>query len=38
LPFTLSKLDELGRLKSGNKIALVGAGSGLNSMVVEVLW
>jgi len=38
LPFTLSKLEELGRLNAGNKIALVGAGSGLNSMVVEVLW
>ena len=38
LPFTLSKLEEMGRLQSGKKIALVGAGSGLNSMVVEVLW
>lgn len=38
LPFTVSKLEEMGRLVKGKRLALVGAGSGLNSMAIDILW
>jgi acyl-CoA:acyl-CoA alkyltransferase len=38
VPVTLSKLDEMGRLKKGNRIALMGIGSGLNCSMAEVVW
>ncbi|HMS26303.1 MAG TPA: 3-oxoacyl-ACP synthase III [Burkholderiaceae bacterium] len=38
LPYTLSKLSETGRLVPGKKVALIGAGSGLNAMVFELVW
>jgi 3-oxoacyl-[acyl-carrier-protein] synthase-3 len=31
-------LRELGRLKKGDRIALMGIGSGLNCSMAEVVW
>jgi 3-oxoacyl-[acyl-carrier-protein] synthase-3 len=38
VPIVLSKLREMGRLKKGNRIALLGIGSGLNCSMAEVVW
>jgi 3-oxoacyl-[acyl-carrier-protein] synthase-3 len=38
VPIVLSKLRELGRLKKGDRIALLGIGSGLNCAMAEVVW
>lgn len=38
LPIVLSKLNELGRLKKGDRIGLMGIGSGLNCSMAEVVW
>ncbi|MDR2871268.1 MAG: 3-oxoacyl-ACP synthase III [Xanthomonadaceae bacterium] len=38
VPIVLSKLKELGKLKKGDRIALVGVGSGLNCTIAEVVW
>lgn len=38
VPIVLSKLRELGRLKHGDRIALLGIGSGLNCAMSEVVW
>ena len=38
VPIVLSKLRELGRLKKGHRIALLGIGSGLNCSMAEVVW
>ena len=38
VPIVLSKLKELGRLKKGDRIALMGIGSGLNCSMAEVVW
>jgi len=38
VPIVLSKLRELGRLKKGHRIALLGIGSGLNCSMAEVEW
>ena len=38
VPIVLSKLRELGRLKKGSRIALLGIGSGLNCSMAEVVW
>ncbi len=38
VPIALSKLKELGRLKKGKRIALLGIGSGLNCSMAEVVW
>jgi 3-oxoacyl-[acyl-carrier-protein] synthase-3 len=38
VPLVLSKADELGRLRPGNRIALMGIGSGLNCAMAEVVW
>jgi len=38
VPIVLSKLREEGRLKKGNRIALLGIGSGLNCSMAEVVW
>ena len=38
VPIVLSKLRELGRLQKGNRIALLGIGSGLNCSMAEVVW
>lgn len=38
VPIALSKLDEMGRLEKGKRIALLGIGSGLNCSMAEVVW
>jgi len=38
VPVALSKLNELGRLSKGKRIALLGIGSGLNCSMAEVEW
>lgn len=38
VPIALSKLAELGRLKKGSRVALMGIGSGLNCSMAEVEW
>ena len=38
LPFTVSKLEEAGRLKKGKRLAMMGIGSGLNCMMMDVQW
>ena len=38
VPIVLSKLRELGRLKKGHRVALLGIGSGLNCSMAEVEW
>jgi 3-oxoacyl-[acyl-carrier-protein] synthase-3 len=38
VPIVLSKLRELGRLKKGDRVALLGVGSGLNCSMAEVVW
>ena len=38
VPIVLSKLKELGKLKKGDRIALLGIGSGLNCTMAEVEW
>lgn len=38
VPIVLSKLKQAGRLEKGNRIALLGIGSGLNCTMSEVVW
>ncbi|MDO5505199.1 MAG: 3-oxoacyl-ACP synthase III [Pseudoxanthomonas suwonensis] len=38
VPIVLSKLREMGRLKKGDRVALLGIGSGLNCTMSEVEW
>jgi acyl-CoA:acyl-CoA alkyltransferase len=38
VPVVLSKLEELGRLRKGARVALMGIGSGLNCSMAEVAW
>ena len=38
VPSVLSKLREMGRLKKGDRVALLGIGSGLNCSMAEVVW
>ena len=38
VPIVLSKLREMGRLKKGDRVALLGIGSGLNCAMAEVVW
>jgi len=38
VPVALSKLDELGRLRKGSRVALLGIGSGLNCTMAEIVW
>ncbi|MBS0194617.1 MAG: 3-oxoacyl-ACP synthase III [Proteobacteria bacterium] len=38
VPIVLSKLKEMGRLKKGQRVALLGIGSGLNCSMAEVVW
>ncbi|HEU4426184.1 MAG TPA: 3-oxoacyl-ACP synthase III [Pilimelia sp.] len=38
VPVVLSKLNEMGRLRTGARIALMGIGSGLNCTMAEVVW
>jgi 3-oxoacyl-[acyl-carrier-protein] synthase-3 len=38
VPIVLSKRRELGRLMKGDRVALLGIGSGLNCSMAEVVW
>lgn len=38
VPITLSKMVEEGRVKPGDRIALMGIGSGINCTMAEVVW
>ncbi len=38
VPIVLSKAAEAGRLQKGNRVALMGIGSGLNCSMAEVVW
>jgi len=38
VPIVLSKLNDEGQLKSGERIALMGIGSGLNCTMAELIW
>ena len=38
VPIVLSKLKQLGKLKKGDRIALLGIGSGLNCSMAAVVW
>jgi len=38
VPIVLSKLKAMGRLKKGDRVALMGIGSGLNCSMAEVVW
>ena len=38
VPVALSKLNEMGRLTKGKRVALLGIGSGLNCSMAEVVW
>src|SRR5690606_25349173 len=38
VPIVLSKLKEMGRLRKGQRVALLGIGSGLNCSMAEVVW
>lgn len=38
VPLTLSKLSDAGRLASGDRIGLLGIGSGLNCAMAEIIW
>lgn len=38
IPIVLSKEAEAGRLAAGDRVALVGVGSGLNGAVAEIVW
>ena len=38
VPIVLSKLRQLGKLKKGDRVALMGIGSGLNCTMAEVVW
>ncbi|HET6212988.1 MAG TPA: 3-oxoacyl-ACP synthase III [Micromonosporaceae bacterium] len=38
VPIALSKLNEMGRLHEGMRVALMGIGSGLNCSMAEVVW
>ena len=38
LPIVLSKLDDAGRLRPGDRVALLGIGSGLNCAMGEIAW
>jgi 3-oxoacyl-[acyl-carrier-protein] synthase III len=38
LPIVLSKAAEAGRIKKGNRVALMGIGSGLNVSMAQITW
>jgi 3-oxoacyl-[acyl-carrier-protein] synthase-3 len=38
VPLTLSKLQESGRLAAGDRVGLLGIGSGLNCSMAEIVW
>jgi len=38
VPMVMSKLDEAGSLQSGQRVAVMGIGSGINCTMAEVVW
>lgn len=38
VPIVLAKAAELGRIKRGDRVALLGIGSGLNCSMAEIIW
>lgn len=38
VPIVLSKLKELGKVRRGDRVALLGIGSGLNCSMAEIVW
>jgi 3-oxoacyl-[acyl-carrier-protein] synthase-3 len=38
VPIALSKLEQEGKLERGQRVALVGIGSGINCTMAEVVW
>ncbi len=38
VPIVLSKIKELGKLRRGDRVALLGIGSGLNCSMAEIVW
>jgi 3-oxoacyl-[acyl-carrier-protein] synthase-3 len=38
IPLVLTQAAELGRLRKGHRVALMGIGSGLNCAMAEVVW
>lgn len=38
VPITLSKCAESGRIQAGDRVALMGIGSGLNCAMAEIIW
>lgn len=38
VPIALAKAVQLGKIKKGNRVALLGIGSGLNCSMAEVIW
>jgi len=38
VPIVLAKAAELGRIKPGDRVALLGIGSGLNCAMAEIIW
>jgi 3-oxoacyl-[acyl-carrier-protein] synthase-3 len=38
VPIVLAKAVQLGKVKAGDRIALLGIGSGLNCSMAEVVW
>ena len=38
IPITLSKADQAGRIFDGDRVALMGIGSGINCAMMEVRW
>lgn len=38
IPIVLARAFELGRLRSGDRVALLGIGSGLNCSMAEIVW
>jgi 3-oxoacyl-[acyl-carrier-protein] synthase-3 len=38
VPIVLAKVAEAGKLQKGDRVALLGIGSGLNCSMAEVVW
>ncbi|MCZ7679670.1 MAG: hypothetical protein M5U28_13285 [Sandaracinaceae bacterium] len=38
VPMTLARAAEDGRVRAGDRVALMGIGSGLNCAMAEVVW
>jgi 3-oxoacyl-[acyl-carrier-protein] synthase-3 len=38
VPIVLAKVVEAGKLKAGDRVALLGIGSGLNCSMAEIVW